>query len=169
MTYCTEHFGTSGLTSSVRSGSQTAGRSISPTHATHISHSPRMQCAVTAKQLQRDKQQVSTGVALYLLAGTLHLTHHYLTRASQTRSSGAKWRWTVWLAAGSIHKLRTTAHEEVLSIWLAQVSALFLSCLWETKERMCRSWLWPACFHTFLWAHLVWILQQGSTCRRRRS
>lgn len=69
MTYCAECFGTSGLTGSVRSGHQTAGRSISPTHSTHISHFPRMQQAVTAKQLKRDEQQRSTGGTLNLLPG----------------------------------------------------------------------------------------------------
>lgn len=150
MNYCT-----SGLTSSVRSWYQSAGRSISPTHTTHISHFPRVQCAVTAKQLKRDKQLLSTGGPLYLLPGTLHPTHHYLTRASQTSSCGAKWRWAAWLAASSIHKLGTTAHQEVLSIWLAQVSALFLSWLWQTEKRMSRLGLWPACLYEFLWAHLV--------------
>lgn len=54
----TVSFATSGLTASVGVGGQTAGRSISTTHATHVPHFPGVQHAIAAKQLIGDKQHI---------------------------------------------------------------------------------------------------------------
>lgn len=75
-------FATSGLTASVGVRGQTAGWSISTTHATHVPHFPGVQHAIAAKQLIGDKQHIWKGVSLsvrlHLFSGMFSLAESSL-------------------------------------------------------------------------------------------
>lgn len=104
------------------------------------------------------------------------LSHPHLTCASQTSSCRAKRRRAVWLTAGAVHKLRAAAHNEVLSVWLAHVPALFLpwfvTAAVDRKRNVPDGCLSPAlCVYqkmVSLGPYPLRSRRPGSRCRRRR-